>query len=369
MKLTCDRKSLADAFKAAASASPDRTPLPVLQNILVRANESGVAVHGTDMERSLGVLLRGCEVEEPGCCLLPSDKVGQLLRSWGDDRVMVESDGSSVHLSGLSGEFSFQSEDPARFPEPRAFDSADYHVVTSADMRRLIGRTIFTVKADSNQYAISGVLVEPVGETLRFTALDGMRGARQTVPRTEVGTPQHPKGSVSVPAKTLRLLDRCLADDDTPAHCCFTEKAAMFRTPDVQIWSALVEGRFPEIERALPSQFNHRIVVKSDALLAGCDRAAVATDDLSKAVDFRFCAGELSISGRTETGRSRVRVPVSYDGPEIQVRFDPNRLAPALKALGDSCDVAIEIEAPKSNLVFRADDGTFMLMISPRDDR
>ena len=49
------------------------------------------------------------------------------------------------------------------------------------------------------------------------------------------------------------------------------------------------------------------------------------TDDESKRVTFDFAKGKLTLEARgATTGRSKVELPLDYDGQADQIGFDPN---------------------------------------------
>ena len=57
---------------------------------------------------------------------------------------------------------------------------SSYHVIAAADLKKLIRRTIFATDVESTRYALGGVLVELIGESIAMVGTDGRRLARMS---------------------------------------------------------------------------------------------------------------------------------------------------------------------------------------------
>ena len=74
--------------------------------------------------------------------------------------------GNGLVVRGLHAEFQLPGEDPSLYPEVPDFAAEAYHVVTAANLRKLIRRTMFATDVESTRYALGGVLVELTPETI-----------------------------------------------------------------------------------------------------------------------------------------------------------------------------------------------------------
>src|SRR5690606_17684190 len=151
----------------------------------------------------------------------------------------------TIRIGGVFSEFELPSEDPDLFPEVPDFDTTNYHVVSAADLKRLIRRTIFATDVQSVRYALGGVLFEFSDDSLACVGTDGRRLAKATCPLEPEGTPKV-VGSPVIPVKALKLIERNLNDDDPPVHLAFTgttdaNNGFMLRTDRAVIYTRLVE--------------------------------------------------------------------------------------------------------------------------------
>jgi DNA polymerase-3 subunit beta len=95
-------------------------------------------------------------------------------------------------------------------------------------------------------------------------------------------------------------------------------------------------------------------------------QAKIMTDDESKRVDMTFAAGKVTMTARgAATGSSEVVLPLpDYDGPEVQIAFDPEYLVEFLRALEGETTVTLEMSDGGKPALFRCGDG-YMYLVMP----
>jgi DNA polymerase-3 subunit beta len=302
--------------------------------------------------------------------ILPTARIGSILRTSTDEELAIEADGDHLIVRGLHAEFRLPGEDPDHFPEVPDFAASAYHVVAAADLRRLIRRTMFATDLESTRYALGGVLVELSAETITMVGTDGRRLARMVAPAEAEGEATPPTGNPVVPVKALKLIERNLDDDDPPVHVAIQAgTAALVRTERAIIYSRLVEGRFPRYQDVFPPNHDVRIPLEVGPLQSAVEQASIVTSEESRGVDFTFAAGLLKLSSQAaDVGSSTVELPIAYDGKPVEITFDPRYLLDALKTLEADQPIAAELIDHKNAAVFKTDDRyTYVVMPLTRD--
>jgi DNA polymerase-3 subunit beta len=249
------------------------------------------------------------------------------------------------------------------------FGAEGYLVVTAADLRRAIRRTVFATDIESTRYALGGVLFEPGEEGMTLVATDGRRLACQRVACEREGN-QSAEGQPVVPVKALKLLERNLQDEDPPVHIAFQgNTAVLVRTERAVIYSRLVEGRFPRYRDVFPASVEVRIPLEVGLFASVVEQASIVTSDESRGVDFTFSEGVLKLASQApDQGSSDIELPLSYDGKAVEITFDPRYLSDALRTLAPEAKLTAELIDGKNAAVFRSeDDYTYVVMPLTRD--
>jgi len=368
MKALCKREGLLAAFGMVGGVVPARSPKPILQNLkLVADPQSGSTLMATDLEVGIRHRVLGIAVDQAGSVILPTLRMSSILRTSLDDELAVEVDDDHLVVRGLHSEWKLPNESPELFPEVPDFGAETYHAVASADLRRLIRRTMFATDVESTRYALGGVLVELTPESMAMVGTDGRRLARMIVSAqgdaAAVGQPV-------IPVKALKLIERNLDDAEAQVHIAFQPGVSVLvRTDRAVIYSRLVEGRFPRYQDVFPNNVEVKVPLEAGSLLTVVEQASIVTSEESRGVDFTFSAGMLKLASEAaDVGSSHVELPIDYNGKTVEITFDPRYLIDALKTLDPEARLTAELIDHKNAAVFRTDDHyTYVVMPLTRD--
>jgi DNA polymerase-3 subunit beta len=371
MKALCNREGLLAAFGMVSGVVPARSPKPILQNLkLVAEPGEGAILMATDLEVGIRHRVLGMKVDQPGSVILPTARVGSILRTTNDEELALDADDDHLVIRGLHAEFNLPAEDPSLYPEVPDFAATSYHVVRAADLKKLIRRTMFATDVESTRYALGGVLVELTPESITLVGTDGRRLAKMSAPAEAENDAASPTGSPVIPVKALKLIERNLDDADVNVHLAIQSGAAVLvRTEQAVIYSRLVEGRFPRYQDVFPASVEVKIPLEAGPLRLAVEQASIVTNEESRGVDFRFTTGMLTLASQAaDIGSSHVELPIAYEGKTVEILFDPRYLADALKTLDDDTRVTAELIDSKNAAVFKTDDHyTYVVMPLTRD--
>ena len=105
MKVLCDRTALLEAVSVVSSVVPAKTTKPILQNVLLRADDDGITLFATDLEMGAKVRLESVKVSAAGSVLLPGKETTALLRELTDPTVTFESADLRCRIESGGGSF------------------------------------------------------------------------------------------------------------------------------------------------------------------------------------------------------------------------------------------------------------------------
>jgi len=158
-----------------------------------------------------------------------------------------------------------------------------------------------------------------------------------------------------VPTKAMGLLERNLQDPEEMVRVTLRPNEVLFKTERAVIYSRLVEGRYPAYREVFPKKPTTKITLTVGPFLAAVRQSAIMTDDESKRVAFAFAKKKLTMQARgAEAGRSRVELPLDYEGKGVEISFDPRFLTDMLKVLEPDAELALELVDSTSPALFRS---------------
>jgi DNA polymerase-3 subunit beta len=374
MKATCHREGLLAACQLVSVAVPARDVKPVLRNIKAVVGDDRCTLMATDTEVGVRMEVRGVKAEEPGEALLPAARLVSILRESTDEEIVIEAGPDASTLRGQLNEFEMPGEDPSAFPDFPDFAEDKYHEITAGVLREMIRRTLFSVATEATRYgATTGVLWELDGDRARLVATDGRRlaladGAAQSA------TGHSTKGQMPVvPVKAMTLLERNLQEPDELVRVCFRPNESLMKTERAMIYSRLVEGRFPNYKQVIPQKHTYKIALTVGPFHTAVRQAAIMTDEESKRVVFSFARNKLTLQARgMASGRSKVEMPLAYEGKAVEIAFDPKFLSDMLRVLDPEAQLSLEMVDGNSPALFKTEAGDYAYVIVPlvvRDEK
>jgi DNA polymerase-3 subunit beta len=355
MRMVCHREGLLSACQLASVAVATRDVKPILRNFKATIEEDRCTLMATDLELGIRLEVRGVKVEEPGEAILPAARLTAILRESADEELSLEASPDSCIVRGQYNEFEMPGEDPGDFPDIPAFSGDRYHELPAGQLREMIRRTIFAVAAENPRYALTGIMWELEDGKARLVATDGRRLAVVEGPATAHGGHDTKGQTPVVPTKAMGLLERNLQDPDEMVRVCLKPNEALFKTDRAMIYSRLVEGRYPPYREVFPKKQTVKVPLVVGPFHAAIRQAAIMTDDESKKVVFGFAPKKLTLQARgAATGRSKVELPLDYDGKGVNISFDPKYVTDMLRVLNPDDALTLELVDGNTVALFRA---------------
>ncbi len=330
MKLKVSKESILDCVQKVQSIVSVRTTLPILQNVLLKADKEKLWLSATDLEVSVRTAI-AAEVTRTGATTLPARRILSIFRELPATDIEIESDDKDVttirsgpafyKIIGISEE---------EFPPLPKFDGGKTYSMDQGLFREMLRNTSYAASTDESRYVLNGVLLSFKGDKLAVVATDGRRMALYEV---ETEFPKSAEGDMVLPFKTVDELSKTLKDKG-PLKIHATENQVAFEFDEMLIVSKLVEGTYPNFRQVIPAQCEERITVEREALLTALRRVSLVSSEKSNSVKLTFSKNRLEVSIITpEVGESRETLDVKYTGKQFSVSFNPEFLMDPLKNL------------------------------------
>ena len=356
MKLTIDRMSLLRPLGHVQSVVERRNTIPILANVVLRAEEGELSLTATDMDMDIATEV-GCSVMTTGTTTMSAHLLYDIARKLPDgaEVEIAVNDGHAMVSAGRSS-FRLPTLPVEDFPAISSNELPVNFSFTAADMRDLIDTTRFAISTEETRYYLNGIYIHKAesGE-LCAVATDGHRLAmtRQALPS---GAAQMP--SIILPRKAVSELRKLLDDFDGDVLIGLSETRAEFRFGVVRLTSKLIDGTFPDYTRVIPVGNDRIMQVDVSAFSAAVDRVSTIASEKSRSVKMGLRSGVLTLSAsNTDASSATEELEVSYDGPEMEIGFNARYLL----------DIAGQVNSDMVEFAL-ADQGSPSLVRAPGDE-
>jgi DNA polymerase-3 subunit beta len=334
MKVQFNREGLSQALSLLTTIVPERTPKPILRCVKIDATKDGVRMYGTDLEVGINILLPAVDVEKPGQVVVPAGRLAAVVRESADETLLLEASEGLCEVKGADSHFKIYGQEASQYPPVPAFDGQPDIEVLLDNLRVGIGQTLFATARESTRYAINGVLWEAKGKKLTLVATDGRRLARSKVNLLTNASEKAASSKAIVPAKTMSLLEKLAGGEKDKVMVRLVDNQMMFACGNVVVCSNLVDGNFPKYEDIIPADYQKKIMLPTEVCLSAVKRSALLTSEESRGIKLAVGKDRLVFTGKApETGDAEVDVAIDYKGEPIEIGFNPQFLAAALRVI------------------------------------
>ena len=372
MKFKINQDHFSNGLQQVLNVVATRSTMPILSNVLIEASEGHISLTTTNLD--LGIRCRiKAEVSENGGITLPVRKLATIIRELPQSDVFVEtSESNQAKITSGGSLFKIMGISTDEFPPLPTFENRHVFELSQTDIVGMLKSVSYAQSTDENRYILNGVYFNFADEKATLVATDGRRLAL-TALETEINTEN--AGSLILPAKTVSELERLLGKGEK-VKIAFNDRQVAFEVAieddsgnsglvdHLYLVSKIVEGNYPNYRQVIPKETEHRVKIERELMLECVRRAALVTSDKNNSVKLKVSKNLLEISGSsTEYGESHESMAIAYDGPEVQVAFNPQFLMEPLKALSKD-EVFFEFKDELSPGLFKTLDN-FICVIMP----
>ncbi len=360
MKFSVNREKLFKALQRVNSIIGSRSMLPILGNMMMKAEEGTLQLTTTDLEIRITTSAEA-QVDEPGETTVPARKLAALVSCFTGDTVefsVTENNHMRIHCG--SSNFTLLGLSSVDFPEMVSFEAIRELKIKEADFKRMLSSISYAVSPDDSRKVLTGVLLTTSNNFATLVATDGKRLAMQEKNLEFIdGT----DGEAIVPLKAANEVRRLLENDGV-LTIKIGEKQCRFEGASFVLTTKLIEGNYPNFRQVIPTNFSRTIEVDTATLLAKIETVSQVLSDSSSYIILSFGENELNLlASSSEIGEGSDQVAIEYTGEPIDVSFNPVFLADPLK-ICDKEKVTIKINDAFNPVALEGNEG-FLYVIMP----
>ena len=371
MKFKINQDHFSNGLQQVLNVVASRSTMPILSNVLIEAEEGHISLTTTNLD--LGIRCRiKADVSNTGSITLPVRKLATIVKELPVNEVFVEtSDKNQAKITSGGSLFKIMGIGSEEFPPLPTFENRKVFELAQDEIVNMLKSVSYAQSTDENRYILNGVYFNFADEKLTLVATDGRRLGLTGL---ELEVSEENAGSLILPAKTVAELERLMGKGER-VNIAFNDRQAAFEigldeagesglVDHLYLVSKIVEGNYPNYRQVIPKETEHRVKIERELMLECVHRAALVTSDKSNSVKIKISKNLLEISGQsTEYGESHESMAIAYDGPEVQVAFNPQFLTEPLKALTKD-EVFFEFKDELSPGLFKTLDN-FICVIMP----
>lgn len=350
MKISVTQENLSRALTTVGRVASGKTPLPILNNILLRTDQNRLLLAATNLEIAITEHI-GAKVDVNGAITVPARLMSEFITNLPKGNIDLEVDGTKLHISSGAYSSTVHGMLPDEFPELPDIKAETSFKIDGPTLKRAITQTVLVASNDDTRPVLTGVYCHTFEGELYLAATDGYRLAERSLGKVD--------GEVSaiIPAQALQDVVRIMSDTTESVEVLFDENQVRFRAEDTDVTSRLIDGVYVDYRQLIPKTSDINFEIPKEEFIRITKIASLFARESGGSITIKTIAdrNEVSIhSVASQLGEntSNAEALVSADG---QVTLNSRYLLEALNSI-DSQAVQFSFSGKLSPCVLTAVD-------------
>lgn len=328
MKFQIEKETLLNPLQQIIGAVEKRQTMPALSNVLIRTTENSLTLTATDLEIEL-VSKIDMIIDEPGDITVPARKLLDICKSLPNEAVIkfTVNENKALVQSGRS-RFSLTTLPADDFPALDAINSIYEFEITQKTLRDIIDKTAFAMAQQDVRYYLNGLMLEVSANYLRAVATDGHRLAYC---EKETSADIADIKQVILPRKGVLELIRLLSDNDDLVKIILGSNHLQIEFDGLRLTSKLIDGRFPDYNRVMPTDCDNVITADRDLLRQALMRTSILSNEKYRGIRLILEKNLVKLQAQNpDQEEADVEQEVVYTGDSIEIGFNVNYMLDVL---------------------------------------
>lgn len=364
MKVFCSQKELLNALNIVGKAVSQNVVLPVLNNILVKAEGKEMYFAATNLEIAIKYHLQ-TDVRNEGAITVPAKLFTNYVSLLPDEKVELSiADGLTMSVKSSSSQTKIKGIHSDEFPLIPKTEKDHTLSISAKDFEKALNQVVFSASLNASRPVLSGVYFLLDKNVLKLVATDSYRLSERKISVKK--DKSDARVECIIPARTAFELSKLLSKNTGDVDITIGKNQILFAVGAIELTSRLIEGKFPDYERIIPKTSKTKILTSTSDLELAMKRVSLFAKEDSNSVKVSVTNdGKMLISTEeTKVGEEKTEISVTIEGENNKIAFNAQYLLDVLPVVGED-KIQLEVNDKLSPIVVRPQkntDYTYIIM-------
>ena len=329
--INISRDSLLKPLDAVSGIIERRHTLPILSNVLLERKDTEITIVATDIEIQISAKTICENGGDAKSITVGARKLLDILRALpSSSELTLALQEKKLQVKAGKSRFNLQTLPADDFPKLSLAEGPSTRIkLPQKVLKELFLSVQYAMAQQDIRYYLNGLLLVTGGGKITVVATDGHRLALASAVH-KIEEIQE----VILPRKTILELSKLMSDSDDTVEFELSPTQARFSFGGIVLISKLVDGKFPDYTRVIPTTHSKMLVLNRLVLLQALQRAAILTNEKFKGVRWVLVDGCLKIiCSNNEQEEAQEELDVAYTGEALDIGFNVNYLQDVLNNL------------------------------------
>ncbi len=377
MEITVLQKNLKKGINIIQNIIGKNLTLPILNNILLKIEKKQLKLVSTNLEIAI-LHWTPCKVKKEGEITIPAKLFSDLVNNLPDKKIEIKSNkNNSLQIKCDNFKSNIKGMEAKEFPIVPKIKTKPILKIKADKLNKSLSQVVNFSSISDIRPEISGVFIDINSKEIKFVTTDSFRLGEKTIllvdkNKKEVSlTPDKKtkfKKSIIVPSRTIQELMRILSEEkDVMVEISIEQNQILFKTPNSQIVSRLIEGSYPNYKQLISDKFETSIKLDTDKFLNAVKVTSLFSTKIND-VRLKVIPKKSLIkiyAQDMETGENVSELKSEIKGKEVEIIFNHKYLLDGLNGISSN-KVSLGLNGETNPGILKpVDDSNFIYVIMP----
>ncbi len=369
MKITVLKNNLKNALDVVSRVVGENNNLPILKNILIKANEGKISATATDLETAIIKTIAG-KVTKSGQITVPFIILNNIITNIQSERIDIESNDLNILIKTDSYEAKIQGMNYEEFPIIPTIDAQEEYIEIKGDiLKDHILSVINAAQISELRPEISGIMMDIDGEIIKFVATDSFRLAEKTIYSSDCINNFSRGLKIIIPLKPADTITRIITDKSV-FKIYFNNSQFMVKNDDIILITRLIDGSFPEYSSIIPKSTSTNVEISRVELVSAL-KLVSSFSSKNNEIFFKIIPEQKLVevySADNLLGENKYLIPAKITGDPLNVSFNWRFILDGLKNISaDLVHFGFQGDT-RPSIIKWPKDNAFLYVIMPIKD-
>lgn len=305
--------------------------LPILNNVLIKANQNEVELVSTNLELAVSHKMRA-KVEKSGEFTVDLKTLNSFINLLNDENVEIERKENILSVKTNNYKTNINGVSAKDFPLVPLIKSENKLSLKSSILKEAFLSVIFSVSFDSRP-ELSGVLISVEKDKIVFTATDGFKLAEKSIFYKKNNTQEI---KIIVPHKTVQELLRIFSNyknlEDVEIQ--ILDDQIKFSFNSTEIISRTINSSFPDYKEIIPKETKTKITINREEFIRAIKASSLFSREKSGEIKLHVHEQNLKLSSfSNEVGETEVNLKIKQEGHDQELALNYRYLLEGLNII------------------------------------
>ncbi len=368
MSIIIDSRTLREGFNKIITVIDKRNSRPILTNSLINIANNKLELIATDLEVSAKIVLDAITTEDTSFCI-NTKNISDILRELPDRELTlnIDKDKNLLNLKCDSIEYSLLITSSEDFPKINFTNSHEVICLKANYLLSIINKISHAISTDETRINLNGIYLQQLDSKLRSVAIDGHRLALYDIIDFESSNQTLLDGFIIPKKGVFELKKLAEANLDSDLNIYLDESFIhVVANEETYLSVRLIAREYPKYQTVIPNKTTYTLTVERELILNAVKRIKLLSNEKTNGVKVSLTSTEMTISAdHPSLGFAVEKVPVSYNGTEMEIGFNAKYLLDTLNILAVN-EIVYELNNELSPVVVRSsEEENFLGIIMP----